>query len=264
MNTLEEQLMECMYSNDNLENKLQTLQNLYSLYSPKKFDNYTGVILNKMCEYGHLPTVSWLWSIENKYKANHFYVIAMKISVVYNHFHIIQYLYENVSKYIDSYPVHLEVFNNIFYNIGFMMNMTMNNNEQIAMIDFIYNLFKIEDSRLYCTFTWACHSYNNNLWGYLNNNLLVRAKWIISKKPYHFILVLDETQSQPQILKYDYSSKKEIRWNSLKTVLWMSQVKPENPHKSSIFRFISDDVIKAEICSFICSSSNIEIKYELT
>ena len=134
-------------------------------------------------------------------------------------------------------------------------------NDQIIMLDFIYKLFKIEDSRLYCSFTWACHSYNNNIWGHLNNDLLARAKWIVSKKPYHFILVLDETQPQTQILKYDYSSKKEIHWNSLKTVLWMSQIKPESPHRSSIFRFISDDVIKAEICSFICS--NIEIKYEL-
>ena len=90
MSTLEEELMECIYS-DNLENKVKTLQMLRELYSHKNFDKYTGVILNKMCEYGHLPTVSWLWSIENKYKANNFYMIAMKISVVYNHFHIYKY-----------------------------------------------------------------------------------------------------------------------------------------------------------------------------
>ena len=246
MTTLEEKLMNCIYSDNNVEHKLQTLQDLHCLY-PKKFDKYRGVILNKVCECGHLPIVTWLWSVENKYKASNFYAIALKISVVYNHFHIIQYLYENVSKYVEPYAIHLEVFHNIFYNTGFMMNVT--NNDPLLMLDFIYNLFKIDEARLQCVFNWACHSYSIDLWGHDSSTLLERAKWAASKKPYHFILVLDETQQK--IIKYSHSPNKEIRWNSLKTILFMSQVKPEAPNKSSIFRFIPDDVVKAEICSFL-------------
>jgi len=251
---LESRIMACMdYYDENVENKLETLQHLRNFHSPQKFDICKRCILIKSCEYGYLPIVSWLWSIEDKDKNKDFYVIslfysiALKNSVINNHFHIIQYVYENVSNYVDSHAIHIDVFHNLFYKTGFMMFIDID--DSIIMLDFIYNLFKIKPTRLDSLFQWACRSYSEKCWGNKSSSLLARAKWCAHKKPWHYEFILDETQTK--IVKFGQFSRKDIRWNSVKSILFMSQIKPENPQKSSIFRFIPDDVVRAEICSFL-------------
>ena len=64
--------------------------------------------------------------------------------------------------------------------------------------------------------------------------------WFINKKPHRYARIV----LQPNVITYRIFMKPERNWKQLLTVLFMSQVKPEPPHKSSIFRSISDDVVK--------------------
>ena len=70
----------------------------------------------------------------------------------------------------------------------------------------------------------------------------------MSKKPYQYKLKLDKECNN--IVDYSVASKEEIKWNSRKTILFISQNNETFKSKKNIFRFISYDVVRI-ICVYI-------------
>jgi hypothetical protein len=256
MSFLKTEITSCLSTNNTIEYTLQKLKDLRSLYSSFVFRAYVYDILINSSIYGKLPIIIWLWSIDNNYESKWFYETVLIKSSEYHQFHIIQHLFDNApktKKFIEHKKyIHKTVFKNIFYNTGHIA--WINNNKTIETFNYLYDLFKtdINITTFNSMFKWACDTYievqfdEDEYDEYIeyNNKLLSRINWIMLKKPYHYELIMDDTKTK--ILKYKIIPEKERIWNSVKTILFLSQVK-----NSSMLYKISNDVVKDIICPFI-------------
>ena len=209
-----------------VELKLEYIQN------KDIFESYKYDIMYFGCKYGHLKIVKWMMSLDNHLSSIHLYTVALHETCETRNMEILDYLYSlNI---FQTVAINTEAFLRIFY--------TPICNYDINFMDYMYSLFRLDitDEWLHShfIFRWAC-----------KQNLIGRARWIISKKPYHYELTVNEHDKD--IIFYRVVPEKERRWNQLKTILWMSQVKPIPPNKPSIFRRIPDDVVQAEICCYL-------------
>jgi len=259
MSFLKLEIIACMSQNNSVEYTLQKLKDLRNLYSSIVFNEYIYEILIKSSIYGKLPIIIWLWSIDNNYESIRFYELVLIKSSEYHQYPIIQYLYDNApkTKYFIEHQknIHKTVFKNMFYNTGHIS--WINNNKTIETFNYLYDLFKtdINITTFNCMFQWACDTYievqfdedeydEYDEYIEYNNKLHSRINWIMLKKPYHYELIMDDTKTK--ILKYEIIPEKERIWNSVKTILFLSQVK-----NSSMLYKISNDVVKDIICPFI-------------
>jgi len=105
-------------------------------------------------------------------------------------------------------------------------------------MDFVYSTLRyinLNDDKLFVKFINEMKMYS-----FTHYDPMCLPNWFINKKPHRYARIV----LQPNVITYTIFLKPERNWKQLLTVLFMSQVKPEPPHKSSIFRSISDDVVK--------------------
>jgi hypothetical protein len=107
-------------------------------------------------------------------------------------------------------------------------------------MDFVYSTLRYinlndDNDKLFVKFINEMKMYS-----FTHYDPMCLPNWFINKKPHRYARIV----LQPNVITYTIFLKPERNWKQLLTVLFMSQVKPEPPHKSSIFRSISDDVVK--------------------
>jgi len=183
-----------------------------------------------------LSIIEWIMSIDDNMSADNIYSEFLYHSCLKCNSHIINYLLSlriiknsTLNSHAFSYAFtavkykydwHVQLINNL-YSMLPNIDLTANNNHYL--------------------FHWAVSNFIRD------NESKHLVEWLIDKKPYHYNKIVNVEEKTVCYRIVDY---KEQRWNSLKTILFMSQIKPEKPHKSSIFRFISDDVVKI-ICEYV-------------
>lgn len=197
------------------------------------FENNKYDLMYIACEYRHLDIVKWIMSLDNNMSSMYLYIVALNETCESKNREILDYLYS--LHIFNDLGINTRTFSRLFYNAMYDFD--------VDFMNYMYTLFPFEiinqnSNEPHQAFKWASRC-----------DAITRARWIISKKPYHYELTVNEHDKQ--VMFYRIVPEKERRWNQLKTVLWMSQVKPEAPHKPSIFRRIPDDVVQVEICSYL-------------
>jgi hypothetical protein len=216
--------------------EIQELDKIKSEYLWNKdiFQKHKYDLMHTAATHGHLDIIKWIMSLDDNLSSIHLYIAALGGACDSKNKAILDYLYS--LRIFNRPDINYRAFSRVFTKII--------SNFDVDFMNHLYALFPFDIIGRELPFTsqyafeWAC-----------NYHLISHARWVVSKKPYHYELTVNEVDEVVTFSRV--VPEKERRWNQLKTVLWMSQVKPMVPHKSSIFRRIPDDVVQVEICSYL-------------
>ena len=220
--------------NGNLEN----IKNIYSLY-PTIDICIMELGIYYACSNNQLEIAKWIYS---KYPNMFQKDIDMTIFCFYdnlfiqicynNNLEIVKWLYSIKNPKFDISRIIKHIFDSITKDIFFSLELKKYFDykyEKCKFLNLLKYLAEINPNMIDSfikTFNYSC------IW----NNIKM-AKWLYSLKPYHFTLEIEENK----IKNYSIICDKDRKWNSCKTVIFMSQTKNIN---KNLFRSISDDVVK--------------------
>ena len=211
------------------DNNLEELQKFPELFCDMNMDMLYGTSLMLIFGYERLNIVKWILSI-NKYSEQCYRKLLFGACRLGN-------------KEILLYLVSLNMFQTPEINT-FAFECALKYEQFIGknglFMDFVYSTLRYIDitankDKIFILFINEMKMYSTT---YYDPACL--PNWFITKKPYRYGQIV----LQPNTISYTTYPKPQQNWSQLLPVLFMSQVKPEYPHKSSIFRSISDDVVK--------------------
>jgi hypothetical protein len=205
--------------------------------NPNSFLENTCSLSHIIIMYNRLSFVKYIMSINNNQQLQ----ITEKI---YSQYLTTACMFQN--KPIVDYLISLNMFkssniNTRAFSSSFLHAEISTETQHYNFIGYLYSILPNVDltsKNTHHLFIYAINKY------IVENTLLYLVEWMLSKKPNHYKFNRKLNSDNTETVNYEIFPKKQIRWNSLKTLLFMSQKKPENPHKPTMLWYISNDVVK--------------------